>query len=573
MSARGSAGIARPLEAAPPRYSSWRAAVVLSLAVAAVYLCLTPWTTLWDRDEARFGRAALEMVETGRYLYPTFAGELRPQKPALVYWLMAMAVWILGPTELALRFWSPVALAVTSILTFAVARRIVSTRAGLLAMGIIAINPLAMMEGLAATTDAILLAALTGAVLALVSMLWSGVDWRRVAGLTVALTLAQFAKGPAAALVFLSSAAGILLLTRAHLRHRRGILGALAGAVTMSTGIYLLWAFRVDAATGGAYLQPSIGREILLRVLTPMEGHGGDLLVFLPFYAGVIALGFLPWAPFLPGGWREIRGRAAAATGPGGAKAGLPFGVLAGWIAGPFALFTMAATKLPHYILPVWPALAIMAAASFDAALDDPRGDRTRPGIVRAFRVLCCALAAAVLGLGVGAVTLGDRRVAAALAVVIAAMVGGLVVTGMRLRRGAVASAVSSLFAGAAAAHIIIGVLVMPAIEPYKASPPIAAAIRRQVSDGVPVATHAYDEPSLDFYLSPRRLVRLPGVADVERWLREPGPGVMVTTGAAWGDLQPAIDAARLKPIARASGFNYSKGDAVELLAFEKGIR
>src|SRR5436190_11758736 len=87
--------------------AGWRRAVLLAAAVALFLLALTPATTLWDRDEPRFAGAAADMLASGRYLAPTFNGELRAQKPILIYWLMTLSLRAIGRTELAVRFWSP----------------------------------------------------------------------------------------------------------------------------------------------------------------------------------------------------------------------------------------------------------------------------------------------------------------------------------------------------------------------------------------------------------------------------------------------------------------------------------
>src|SRR5690349_25144496 len=89
-----------------------------TLACALAIFCFATWlttrSTLWDRDEPRFEQAAVEMASSGQWLYPTFNGELRPDKPILIYWLMALPVRWLGASEWAVRAWSPLALAASA---------------------------------------------------------------------------------------------------------------------------------------------------------------------------------------------------------------------------------------------------------------------------------------------------------------------------------------------------------------------------------------------------------------------------------------------------------------------------
>ena len=67
-------------------------AVLLAIAIFAYASFLSSRSTLFDRDEPRFAQASVEMLSTGNWLYPTFDYELRPDKPILVYWLMAGAI-------------------------------------------------------------------------------------------------------------------------------------------------------------------------------------------------------------------------------------------------------------------------------------------------------------------------------------------------------------------------------------------------------------------------------------------------------------------------------------------------
>ena len=91
------------IEAGWIKRPSWVVPGVITLAILGNYLLLGSRTTLWDRDEPRFARAAVEMLETGDYLTITFNGENWSDKPVLTYWLMALAIRELGPTELACR--------------------------------------------------------------------------------------------------------------------------------------------------------------------------------------------------------------------------------------------------------------------------------------------------------------------------------------------------------------------------------------------------------------------------------------------------------------------------------------
>jgi 4-amino-4-deoxy-L-arabinose transferase-like glycosyltransferase len=550
--------------------SSRRLAWALAATIALAYLITTPWTTLWDRDEARFGRAALEMVSSGRVLYPTFGGELRPQKPVFIYWLMSLSIIVLGHSEVAVRIWSPFGLAVAALLTFEIAARLFTARIGLLAMVVVAANPLAFVEGTIATTDAVLLAALTAAMLAWFEMLSLKPTARNVAVLGAALTVAQFTKGPAAAAIFLSGASATLAFGRPLVRDWRRLSGGVAAAVAGSAALFVAWATQVEAITGGRYFEAALGRELVTRALSPKEGHGGSLLWFIPFYPAVVAIGFFPWAAFLPAGWREVRrwSRKTAANGSAGPWA-VPF--LAGWILGPLVIFTAAATKLPHYILPIWPPLAIGVATFLDAVLAGDAQVERALELRRGFRFIAVPLAGvAVLLFGAAGLVPGAGLPIACMAVAATTAISVLG-TWIAVAGGPVKRPIPWLIGGTTAVHLMVALVLLPPVEAFKPSPRLAAVVQQRTDAATPVATLGYDEPSLDYYLGTRTPVRLDSTDGGRAWLRKPGERVLVTTAAYWATLEPDALEDGACVLASAAGLNYSKGEALELVAVLSG--
>jgi len=343
--------------------SGWPAALSLAAAIALLLLALTPLTTLWDRDEPRFAQAAVEMRASGDYLVPTFSGEVRPQKPPLIYWLMTLSLSLFGQREFAVRFWSPVGIAVSAIATFVVARRLASPRAALLAMIVLAATPLTLVEGVAATTDAVLLALITSSVAIGVEWFFRPPTWRHTVALGALLGLGALTKGPVAVALPLAVLAAALALTRDAIPWRGRMVAALGCSAIVGVVVFAAW--YVPAASRTA----TIGArgplyETLARVIEIQEGHGTSIWVAPFYYAVVIAIGFAPWtARLFAAIHASVRTRARSTADV----------LLAVWILVPFVAFTLAATKLPHYILPVWPALAIAVARTFDAggSIDD----------------------------------------------------------------------------------------------------------------------------------------------------------------------------------------------------------
>jgi len=136
-----------------------------------------------------------------------------------------------------------------------------------------------------------------------------------------------------------------------------------------------------------------------------------------------------------------------------------------------------------------------------------------------------------------------------------------------RFGRGAV-----MLCAGFAGLQLLSAPLLLPALEPYKPSPAIARAVRARVPGPVPVSTFDFDEPSLDFYLHPSRVRRLPDAVALEAWPREPGPGILIASRGALSTLLPRREEVGLTEIGAARGFNYSKGRWVDLVALGRNF-
>jgi hypothetical protein len=135
---------------------------------------------------------------------------------------------------------------------------------------------------------------------------------------------------------------------------RTWILLALSSAV--SVAIFMAWALPATRASGGRVLPEFIGREVLGRAIAPREGHGMPWLAAPFFYPAVLAIGFLPWSVYLIAALRRARDRwrdADLLTTLG----------IAGSVI-PVALFALAATKLPHYVLPALPPMALLCAAA-----------------------------------------------------------------------------------------------------------------------------------------------------------------------------------------------------------------
>ena len=356
--------------------------VVAAVAALGVGFSSTP---LWDEDEPRFAAIARAMVESGDWVVPTYNGSLAVDKPVLMHWCMAAAMTIFGPHEFAARLPSAAAVLLTALALLRAGRRWFDTETGVVAALAYVGCLLVAIEAHAATPDAILVALTTWAtVLAAEPFLPDrsrpaamadgrrGVSFGRAALVGGLAGLAVVCKGP----IGLVGPAAVLLpwLTWQEMARRRtagtaalralpaaglAAVGGLRPLTTLAAAVAVAapWYVAVSLRTAGAWPAGFFLIHNVGRFMAPMERHGGGLL----FHPLAMLVGFYPWSCFLPlaiavAGWRLWKG-------VGAATAADPMRLLVVWLAVWVGGFSAAATKLPNYVLPAYPAAALLVAA------------------------------------------------------------------------------------------------------------------------------------------------------------------------------------------------------------------
>lgn len=311
-----------------------------------------------DTTDARYLEVAREMRDSGDWLVPRLAGVPHLEKPPLAYWAATLGFTALGTTAFAGRLLEQVAVGGTALLLLAFARARIGAGAGRTAGGMLLTSGLVFVSSRALHTDLFQLFFLTGGLLAL----YEGSQGRRGATATgsALLGVSMLAKGPIALLVAIGVLVPFLVLRRGEraLRAREAWLGAaLFAAIGIPWFAYLV---ARDPGLAGWFLD----HQVLARVSGGAEGHrhGG---LYLPAH---LLAGALPWAPVaLLSLWR-LRPRAGRHTPTLDLYLFL-------WALVPCALFELFATKLATYLLPCFPALAlIVARAEAAGRLDDRLG-------------------------------------------------------------------------------------------------------------------------------------------------------------------------------------------------------
>src|SRR5262249_29510679 len=342
--------------------------------------------TLWDMDEGLNATAAREMLDSGNLVVPTFNYQLRTAKPALLYWLQAGGYRLLGVNETAARLPSALAALLALLATYELGRSALGRGAALL--GAVVLGTSVGVVGAAhfANPDALLLAFTTLA-LALWFRFWQTDKGAWLYAAAVACGLAVLAKGPVGVVLPAAVTFVFLLWQRqlGRLLDLRGVEAALVFVLVAAP-----WYVWVGLETKGQFLREVAGREHLGRFLEVMERHAGSPL----YYLVAVVVGLFPSAGF----FRPAAARALGDPrgGPeGGERAGVRFLVV--WFAVYFVFFSVAATKLPNYVLPLYPAAALLTARTLERWR---AGEHALAGWVMPVSLACLALSGAGVAAG-----------------------------------------------------------------------------------------------------------------------------------------------------------------------------
>lgn len=320
---------------------------------------------LFDVDEGAFSEATREMLESADFGFTYLNGQPRFDKPILIYWLQAASFAAFGLHELAARLPSILAgLGAALVASFFAARWTANPGNAVLALVLFSssLGPLVMRH--AATADALLHLLLLLSVLCLIESMRLEAPLPRLAlRLAWAFSaLAVLTKGLIGLVVPAVAVLGVCVLRRglAPLRHAFSDLAA-AG---LWLGLCLPWYMYAYLRFDSAFIAGLFGKHHLERSLRPLEGHGGSM-AYTPLMMLVLALPFTPW--ILAGAWRTLRS----------APRRVETQALAAWCASLLIVFSLVATKLPHYAMYALLPLLMLAALG-----DGPRRIELLLGLV-----------------------------------------------------------------------------------------------------------------------------------------------------------------------------------------------
>jgi 4-amino-4-deoxy-L-arabinose transferase-like glycosyltransferase len=445
-----------------------------------------------DRDEARFAQATRQMLETGDFVRIRFQDEARNKKPIGIYWLQSATVAALSSAQSSAiwpyRLPSALAGAIAALLTFWFGFRLSGSRPASFIAAVFTASALGVVvEAHLAKTDAALLAATVTAQGALGLVYTATRDGRRV-GRPLALVfwlaeaVAMLLKGPPGPVVALLTAASLSAADRdvRWLKALRPLTGILVAVLIVAP-----WLIAVQSATAGGFIADSVAHDLLPKLVGAQEAHGAPP----GYYLAVVMVGFWPGSlslvPGLVWGWRRRRDAAGR--------------FLLAWLVPSWIFFELVPTKLPHYVLPLYPALALLIGCALADGVPKSlaAGARLADAAVRVvWGAVTVVLAAALVVLPVWFGNAVSPTAVAALAVML-----GLAL--LLLRRDVQPTRGALLNAALAASFAVPAALaIVPGLDALWVSRSAAAVLARHPpTPGEAVLSVGYSEPSLVFLL------------------------------------------------------------------------
>jgi 4-amino-4-deoxy-L-arabinose transferase-like glycosyltransferase len=476
-----------------------RYALIAILALAAApYVVGLGASSLWDSNEAFYAETPRRMLETGDYLNPSFNYRPRFNKPPLSYWAVVPFYKAFGVSEATERLPMAIGALVVIAAAFFLGRTLFSPEAGLLAAIALATTPRFLMFSRRIFIDIYLTMFMA---LTLLFFVLAETRPRRrrlyLALMYIAVGLGVLTKGPVAALL-----PGLTFLVYLALTRRLRAIGEMMVPVglVIVLAIVLPYYTAVWHEHGWVYITSFLFGDNISRYT-----QAGWAPSRSPFFYVLALFGDLfPWSLFLvPAVWLVARTtplwRGPVPDSTDGASAAeascrwLP--VL--WVVVIVAFFSFSRSKEDTYILPVYPAVAVLAGgvmARFGGA----------PGVLRRLAAGAGALAGICL-VALGGLILYVAFAARALELAGAVAIGAILLVG---GASALASSVRARFAtiaaiaiAVAAAHWVAVLVTLPDFERYKPVPDFCRIIQERAGDSAEVAYYAFASPSMVYYL------------------------------------------------------------------------
>lgn len=339
---------------------SWRGYALIALLALVSGLMGAARVPVTDIDEARFAQATRQMIETDDYVRIRIQDAERNRKPIGIHWLQAASVNTLRPlTDSLNTLWpyrlpSILGLVLAGVATLWAGTALLGRRTAFIGAALFAVGLLAGVEGMLAKTDAVM-TGFTTLALAALAQLRVGTTRPKLIALVfwAALGCGVMIKGPVTLLV-----AGLTLAALALWEQRAAWMKPLAfwPGPLLAIAIVAPWLIAIGLATEGRFYAQLIANEIGPKIAGGDHSHGGAP----GYYLLLLPVLIFPATYALPAALRVAWGAVRTPPSNDGQAA---YRFLIAWAGPTIAFFELMPTKLIHYTLPAYPAVALLCAA------------------------------------------------------------------------------------------------------------------------------------------------------------------------------------------------------------------
>lgn len=467
---------------------------VLVAAAGFVLLWFIPlgWRDLITPDEGRYAELALGMFRSGDWITPRLNGILYFQKPPLQYWATALAYGVFGVNEFSARLWPGLMTAVAVLAIGCTGARLYGLLAGYTAAAVLASSLLWVGNGHFLTLDA----GLSGFLALVMSAFLLAHDGstpehlrrRFMLAAWAAMAFAVLGKGLIGVVIPAATLTLYVLVTRdwrlpARLHMRWGF--------AMLLTIAAPW-FIVVSMRNPGFAQFFFIHEHFARYTSQVHGRAAPWWTFLV----LVPFGLLPWLAWLPqavrGGW-QVRSP--------GFRSGLFLLLWTGFVIG---FFSLSGSKLPSYILPVYPALALLIGRAIaNPASRDPRKILWIFAGLASLLTFAAPIAAKFYS---GSAVIGGTHrefaywIAVAAALLALAMVAGLFLLARRTRYGTARLPAVLVIASLSLISTLVAMSGHQVYAQTKSSKELVAAVAPHLTPVTALYAVRYYDQSLPFY-------------------------------------------------------------------------
>lgn len=366
-------------DARAPWSSTRRRAAALALLCAVLFFVELGSRALWDVDEGMHAAMSKHVLVSGDWVTPTLNGQPFLDKPMLFTWLGALSMAVLGLNEFAARLPGALLALATVFVTYRLGRRMFDETTAWVAGAVLASSLMFVVLARSVVHDMALACSVTWAL-----YLFQGLEaesdrrrGRRIVLLWIAVALGILAKGLLGAVL-----PGLVICAYLVLRGRIGSALALrpAAGIAIVAAIIAPWYTWMEARNPG-YLRYFLVDQHLKNFASSTPTHPEPFYHYVP----LLVLGLFPWGlVLLPGAAAAVRRCLRDRN-----DAGL---LLVLWAGGIFLFFSAASSKLPSYLLPMFPAAALLIALPWaDALRGARRSSRALAWWLLPTAVLCVA--------------------------------------------------------------------------------------------------------------------------------------------------------------------------------------